>query len=208
MHGTRDAAQNWECEYVEFMEGIGFRRGQSTPCIFWHKEKGIRAVIHGDDFTLLGNEVALDWFRERIQEKFEVKFRGRLGPGNGDDKSVRILNRIVTWTEEGIRYEADQRHVEIIIRQLGLKDNSNGLSTPGNKIDAQEGQQALSNREASQYRGLVARANYFSQDRTDIQFAVKELGRKMSNPKQDDWLALKRLGRCLLGRTRVVITFG
>ena len=25
MYGTRDAAQNWECEYVEFMEGIGFR---------------------------------------------------------------------------------------------------------------------------------------------------------------------------------------
>ena len=56
MYGTRDAAQNWECEYVEIMEGIGFRRGQSTPCVFWHKEKGIWAVIHGDDFTLLGNE--------------------------------------------------------------------------------------------------------------------------------------------------------
>ena len=60
MYGTRDAAQNWEMEYVEFMESIGFRRGQSTPCIFWHKCKGIRAVIHGDDFTLLRNEVAFD----------------------------------------------------------------------------------------------------------------------------------------------------
>jgi len=36
MYGTRDAAQSWEFEYVEFMEGIGFRRGQSPPCIFWH----------------------------------------------------------------------------------------------------------------------------------------------------------------------------
>ena len=86
MYGALDAAQNWEMEYVEFMESIGFRRGQSTPCIFWHVEKGIRAVIHGDDFTLLGNEASLDWFRERIQEKFEVKFRGRLGPDNRDDK--------------------------------------------------------------------------------------------------------------------------
>jgi len=50
--------------------------------------------------TLLGGEEALDWFRERIQDKFEVKFRGRLGPDNGDDKAVRILNRIVTWTNE------------------------------------------------------------------------------------------------------------
>ena len=34
MYGTRDAAQTWECEYVEFMEGIGFRRDMSTTCIF------------------------------------------------------------------------------------------------------------------------------------------------------------------------------
>ena len=130
--------QNWEYEHVEFMEGIGFRRGQSTPCIFWHREKGIRAVIHGDDFTLLGNERALDWFRERIQEKFEVKFRGRLGPDNGDDKAVRILNRTVTWTNEGIRYETDQRHSEIIIRQLGLNDASNSVITPGVKDNGEE----------------------------------------------------------------------
>ena len=90
------------------MESIGFRRGQSTPCIFCHKDKGIRVVIHGDDFALLGSSVALDWFRDRIQGKFEAKFRGRLGPDNGDDKAVRILNRHVTWTNEGIRYEADQ----------------------------------------------------------------------------------------------------
>ena len=60
MYGTRDATQNWEMEYVEFMESIGFRRGQSTPCMFWHVDKRIRAVIHGDDFTLRGKSVALD----------------------------------------------------------------------------------------------------------------------------------------------------
>ena len=121
------------------MEGIGFRRGQSTPCRFWHKEKGIRAVTHGDDFTLLGNEEALDWFRGKIQEKFEIQFRGRLGLGNGDDKSVRILHRIVTWTDEGTSYEADQRHAEITIRQLGLSGSSNSLSTPGVKDNDRQG---------------------------------------------------------------------
>ena len=72
---------------------------------------------------MLGNEVA--GFHEKIQERCKVKFRGGLGPANSNDKSVRILSRIITWTEEGIRYEADQRHAEIIIRQLGLKGSSN-----------------------------------------------------------------------------------
>ena len=63
MYGTRDAAQNWEFEYSEFMEGVGFKRGKSSPCVFHHPERGVRAVIHGDDFTILGNTSDLDWFR-------------------------------------------------------------------------------------------------------------------------------------------------
>jgi hypothetical protein len=206
MYGTRDAAQNWECEYVEFMESVGFRRGQSTPCVFWHKERGIRAVIHGDDFTLLGNDAALNWFGESIQEKFEVNFRGRPGPGVNDGKSFRILNRIITWKEDGIHYEVDQRHAEIIIRQLGLRDNSNALSTPGIKA-SDGGERRLGERETTLYRAMVARANYLSQDRTDIQFATKEICRKTAEPTIGDWEAMKRLGRYLMGKTRVVNKF-
>lgn len=66
---------------MDFMEGIGFNWGMFTPCIFWRVEKGIRAAMHGDDFTLLGNEEALDLFKERTQDEFDVAFQGRLGPG-------------------------------------------------------------------------------------------------------------------------------
>ena len=36
----------------------------------------LRAVVHGDDFTILGYEEDLDWFRRMISEEHEVKFRG------------------------------------------------------------------------------------------------------------------------------------
>ena len=64
MYGTRDAAFNWETAYSEFMEGIGFNRGRASPCVFYNKERNIRGVIHGDDFTMLGKEEQLDWFKE------------------------------------------------------------------------------------------------------------------------------------------------
>ena len=38
----------------------------------------MRAAVHGDDFTILGSEVDLNWFRKKINEKFEVKIRGGL----------------------------------------------------------------------------------------------------------------------------------
>ena len=108
LYGTRDAAQNWEFAYTDFLAGIGFANGVASPCVFFHKERSLRLVVHGDDFTVLGKEQQLDWFREQIAARFEVKFRGRLGPTDSDDKAIRILNRVVTWTSEGIEYEADQ----------------------------------------------------------------------------------------------------
>ena len=133
LYGTRDAAQNWEHAYIEFLETVGFRVGTASPCVFFHEDRGIRLVVHGDDFTVLGSGTELDWFREKIKNRFEGKFRGRLGPANGDDKSIRILNRVVTWTSEGIEYEADQRHAEIIVQHLGLQGTSKAVATPSVK---------------------------------------------------------------------------
>ena len=38
LYGTRDAALNWAQAYSEVLEGMGFVRGQSSPCSFFHKE--------------------------------------------------------------------------------------------------------------------------------------------------------------------------
>ena len=57
------------------------------------------------------------------------------------------------------------------------------------------------------YRACAARANYLSQDRADIQFATKEISRKMSEPTRADWEKLKRLGRYLKGAPRATNTF-
>ncbi len=61
MYGTRDAAQNWEVTYVKFMIDAEFASGKATPCVFYNKERELRAVVHGDDFTILGKEEELDF---------------------------------------------------------------------------------------------------------------------------------------------------
>ena len=74
MCGTRDAAQNWEFEYREWLESIGFARGKATPCAFHHKARDIRLVVHGDDFTVLAAEEDLDWFRRKIMKYMKSSF--------------------------------------------------------------------------------------------------------------------------------------
>ena len=52
-----------------------------------------------------------------------------------------------------------------------------------------------------------AHDNYLSQDRSDIGFAVKELCRNMAKPRKSDWEKLKRFGRYLIDKTRVIVKF-
>ena len=70
-----------------------------------------------------------------------------------------------------------------------------------------EDTEELSRDMARQFRELAARANYLAQDRSDIQYAVKEICRGMSRPTRGDHRKLKRLGRYLLGRRRIVLTY-
>ena len=58
-----------------------------------------------------------------------------------DTKSVRVLNGIISWTPDGIEWEADQRHAEIIIRQMGLKSGPKGVVTPGVRVPLDESKQ-------------------------------------------------------------------
>ena len=84
MYGRRDASLNWENEYIRFMTGAGFVRGLSSPCLFYHPAKDIRAVVYGDDFTLLGSEEHLNWFKAEIQLTWAIDFKARLGPDATD----------------------------------------------------------------------------------------------------------------------------
>jgi hypothetical protein len=181
---------------------IGFKASIVNPCVFFHPVRQVRLVVHGDDFSVAGSEEQLNWFRKEISNRTDVKFRARLGDDDKDDKSVRILNRVVEWTK-GIRYEADQRHGEVVVREAGLLEGSRSVSTPGVK----ELKEAAEGFSASSYRSVAARSNYLAQDRPDIQYAAKEVCRSMSDPKREDWLLVKRLSRYLLGSGRLVARF-
>ena len=45
---------------------------------------------------------------------------------------MRILNRVITITKDGVQYEADPRHAELMIRNLSLGE-STGVDAPGAK---------------------------------------------------------------------------
>ena len=115
-----------------------------------------------------------------------------------------MLNRIIRVTEEGWEYEADQRHVDLIVGALGLTE-ANSAKTPcedEKEWGREENEELLEPTEATRYRGIAARCNYLSVDRPDMMFATKEVCRRMANPTVGAYKRLKRLGRYLVERPR------
>ena len=88
MHSTRDAAHNWGHAYTRFMSDTGFKKGVSSPCAFWNKEREIRCVVHGDDFVAQEDKQELDWFWNQISKTFQSKHRRRIGPEESDTKEI------------------------------------------------------------------------------------------------------------------------
>ncbi len=42
------------------------KQGVYSACAFYDEERNIRAVFHGDDFTVLGKSGDVDWLRKVI----------------------------------------------------------------------------------------------------------------------------------------------
>ena len=88
--------------------------------LLFHRNWNLNLVVHGDDMTCLGVKESLDKYEAALRAVFEIKVKGRLGTGESDDKQIRVLNRIVRVEDEGLRYEPDPRHVDLLLRDLGL----------------------------------------------------------------------------------------
>ena len=103
--------------------------------------------------------------------------------------------------------EADPRHCERRLADLELSgDGVKHAPTPGVKPTAQKvaDENPLGETEHTKYRAIAARANYFAADGPDLHSACKEVCCQMAKPTDLAPGALKRVGRFVVGKPRLV----
>jgi len=206
LYGTRDAALNFQLECKKYLTSIGFRPGRYNASTYYHPGRQLRMMLRGDDFATVGDIKQMEWLKKKLEERFEFKTNIL---GRNHEREGRLLGRVLRVTESGWEHEADQRHVDYLVRALNLQD-ANAVNTPQEESKpwlAQEEEVPLEGAKAWEYMSLAARGNYLASDRVDIQYAVKELCRNMSKPTVGDRRKLKRLVRYLKGYPRLVSQF-
>lgn len=73
MCGTRDAALNWSLGYTRVLLKLGFVKGSSSPCTFYHETRRISTAVHGDDFVSEGALADLQWMDKALKAYFQLK---------------------------------------------------------------------------------------------------------------------------------------
>ena len=133
--------------------------------------------VHGDDFIGLGQKSQLEWFAQELGKHWTVETRGYLEPPGmpGTQQSIDILNRLVSWTNRGIELEADPRHVEIIINEIGCEGAKVTTALVKERMEEVEDADPLEPKEVARYRSVSMRLSYIAQDRPDLQVLAKEL---------------------------------
>ena len=101
-----------------------------------------------------------------------------------------MLGRIIEWKEHGVDVEADPRHVELIMKEMGMEECKGSDVVGRTRLDDDEEGKLLP-QDARRFRSMAARCNFIAADRIDIQFECKEVCRRMSASCESDWKMLK-----------------
>ena len=136
MCGTRDAALNWALEYADTLRTAGYLQVEANPCLCYKKEIGVSIMVHGDDFVAVGPDQHLAEARKTLEDKYKLKVE-KLGCEEGEVQELRILNKVVRATKSGIELEADPRHAELVVKELGLETAKISV-VPGSKEEAKK----------------------------------------------------------------------
>ena len=198
LYGTRDAAKGWQETLSAHLVDAGFVRGRGHSCVFYRPIKGIKTLVHGDDYVSAGTEESLAWLEKELEKAYEIKTQ-KLGDSPGYKLEGKVLNQILRRTPTVWEIEADPRRAELIIEQLGL-ENEKGVVTPGvSGADEEdvEDNTPLVGQATIQYRNARARCNYMGTNRPDCLFAIKEGCREMSAPTTGSLRRLLQIGRYL-----------
>lgn len=203
LYGTRDAATNSQETVASHSICLGYP-GEKAH-VFVHRERGLLTVVHGDDCVMAGTQVQLDMLEGNLALRYEINTQ-RLQPTNGDLVEGMVLARIRRWTRQGWQLEADPRHCELIMEQLQLQTErplSSRYADDDSKDD-EGGNDDLTGQNITVFRGIAVRMNHLSLGRPDLIFTAKEACRDMSRPSVSYVAKLRRIGRCLHGRPRLV----
>ena len=188
--GQRSAGAWWAEQITEDLLQTGLKQNLSCPVAFGMEGAG--CTLHVDDGFLGGRLEAGQAVIDQLKAKYKLSVTGPISTAAIGER-VRFLKRIFTITEDGILMQSDPKYLTKMLKLLNLTKPRSRKVPCAPEICSPDITPALDTQRHAVYRACVGGLLYLSPDRCDIQFTVSMLARKVQNPSERDFRALKHL---------------
>ena len=208
IYGLKQASRQWYYKFHQVIISSGFEMNMVDDCIY-HKFSGskhIYLVLYVDDILLATNDIGMFHETKRfLSKKFEMKDLG--------DASFVLSIQIHRDRSREILGLSQKSYIEKILKRFGMYDCKPGDTPmakgdkfslnkcPKNNFEIQEIQQIP-------YASAIGSLMYAQVcTRSDIAYIVGMLGRYLSNPGKDHWIAAKSVMRYLQRTKDYMLTY-
>ena len=116
--------------------------------MFWHPEKQIKTLVHGDDYVSAGDDISMAWLEDELSKAYEIQTQ-KLGMEKENQQERTVLNRIIQRAEVG-------RKSRPIQDTPNLWSSSSGLRTESSVLQECQGFMKRMAREMSYRRGRTS----------------------------------------------------
>jgi hypothetical protein len=89
--------------------------------VFWHPEKQIKTLVHGDDYVSSGTTDSMNWLETELTKAYEIKTQKAVGKGVGYQSEGKVLNRILRINEDGWENEGRSSTCSTGCRTVGAQ---------------------------------------------------------------------------------------
>ncbi|KAG8503161.1 hypothetical protein CXB51_000952 [Gossypium anomalum] len=208
IYGLKQASRQWYHKFHQIIVSFSFEMNIVDDCVYYKfsGSKYIFLVLYVDDILLAANDIGLLHETKRFLSKhFEMKDLG--------DASFILGIRIHRAQYRGILRLSKKRYIDKVLKRFGMQSYRPGdtpvpkgdkfslIQCPKSNLEIQEMQKIP-------YASAIGSLMYAQVCmRLDIAYIVGMLGRNLSNPGIDHWIAAKRVIRYLQRIKNYMLTY-
>ena len=204
LYGLRDAPLIWQQHIANVLGRAGFEESPTTVGLFRHGSRHVLIAAHVDDILATGTVEDLEWLRATLAAEYDLKST-LLGPSF--EREASFLKRRLQWCADGLRWTADPKHAEHLVREWASPTWKRALLAVGPEANKPPHGDPLEPAVAKSFRSAAARFQYLSHDRPDLSLVSTVLASRMSKPVASDLEILRRAADYLRSHPSVSLCF-
>lgn len=201
LYGLKQAPRQWNIQFTSFLKELNLTVSENDGCIFYCTKPLLIITIYVDDGLIFAhNQETIEDAIAKLKTRFDIH---RV-------ESSTYLGFQIDISNQGNIFIHQEGYIKKILNKFNMNEAKpvdspttvSGSSSSSNETETEPLDSSVPYREAVgslMYAAVIARP--------DIMYAVSRVSRKVSNPTEADWRAVKRIMRYLKGKENYGITY-